>query len=32
MIPNPDALLRVAGVYRRDPEIEKYFIGCLLHL
>lgn len=31
MIPNMDALPWVADVYKRDLEIEKYFIGYLLH-
>ncbi len=31
MIPNMDALPWVADVYQRDLQIEKYFIGYLLH-
>ena len=31
MIPNMDALPWVADVYKRDLQIEKYFIGYLLH-
>src|SRR5207244_5739718 len=31
MIQNMDSLPWVANVYKRDLEIEKYFIGCLLH-
>ncbi len=31
LIPNMDALPWVADVYRRDLQIEKYFIGYLLH-
>jgi hopanoid biosynthesis associated radical SAM protein HpnJ len=31
LIPNMDALPWVADVYKRDLQIEKYFIGYLLH-
>jgi hopanoid biosynthesis associated radical SAM protein HpnJ len=31
MIPNMDSLPWVADVYKRDLQIEKYFIGYLLH-
>ncbi|HWI57136.1 MAG TPA: hopanoid biosynthesis associated radical SAM protein HpnJ, partial [Bacillota bacterium] len=31
LIPNMDALPWVADVYKRDLEIEKYFIGYLMH-
>ncbi len=31
LIPNMDALPWVANVYKRDLQIEKYFIGYLLH-
>jgi hopanoid biosynthesis associated radical SAM protein HpnJ len=31
MIPNMDALPWVADVYQRDLQIEKYFIGYLMH-